>query len=52
MPLAKVFVKRFVVVFCDYYISLTTTGESVLCRDQSTTSTFTRSVMSSLPWVE
>ena len=28
MPLLKVFVKRFVVLFHDYYISITTTGES------------------------
>lgn len=30
MPLLKVFVKRFVVVFYDYYISIATTGGSVL----------------------
>jgi len=33
MPLLKVFVKRFVVLFRDYYISITTTGESVLVDD-------------------
>lgn len=33
MPLLKVFVKRFVVLFHDYYISITTTGESVLIDD-------------------
>tara|TARA_R100001244_G_scaffold131680_2_gene105410 strand:- start:47218 stop:47319 length:102 start_codon:yes stop_codon:yes gene_type:complete len=32
MPLLKVFVKRFVVVFYDYYIILATTGESALRR--------------------
>lgn len=32
MPLLKVFVKRFVVLFRDYYISITTTGWSVLGR--------------------
>lgn len=32
MPLLKVFVKRFVVLFHDYYIIITTTGESVMGR--------------------
>ena len=32
MPLQKVFVKRFVVLFRDYYISIATTGESEVVK--------------------
>lgn len=32
MPLLKVFVKRFVVLFYDYYISIRMTGGSVLMK--------------------
>ena len=35
MPLLKVFVKRFVVVFHDYYISIATTGESEVVKISS-----------------
>ena len=35
MPLLKVFVKRFVVLFHDYYISITTTGESEIVKISS-----------------
>jgi hypothetical protein len=35
MPLQKVFVKRFVVLFRDYYISITTTGESGVVKNSS-----------------
>ncbi|MDO9624509.1 MAG: hypothetical protein Q7J46_11050 [Pseudomonas sp.] len=37
MPLPKVFVKRFVVLFRDYYISITTTGKSGVVKKSSVT---------------